>query len=113
MQRFKPIDTLVTKGDIFSLSQCPKSDLEIQAMKGTPYASVVESLMYAQVCTRLDIAYIVGMLGRYLSNPRMDHWKAVKRVMWYLQKTKDYMLTYWRSDQLEIIGYSDFDYVGC
>ncbi|RVW74575.1 Copia protein [Vitis vinifera] len=26
------------------------------------------SLMYAQVCTRPDIAYIVGMLGRYLSN---------------------------------------------
>ncbi|KAL6329146.1 hypothetical protein AAG906_011599 [Vitis piasezkii] len=29
------------------------------------------SLMYAQVCTRPDIAYIVGMLGRYLSNPEI------------------------------------------
>ena len=29
--------------------------------------------MYVQVCTRPDIAYIVGMLGRYLSNPKMDH----------------------------------------
>ncbi|RVW14809.1 hypothetical protein CK203_072185 [Vitis vinifera] len=27
------------------------------------------SLMYAQVCTRPDIAFVVGMLGRYLSNP--------------------------------------------
>ena len=62
--------------------------------------------MYAQVCTLPDIAYIVGMLGRYLSNPGMDHWKAAKRVMRYLQRTKDYMLTYRRSDQLEIIGYS-------
>ena len=43
----------------------------------------------------------------------MDHWKAVKRVMRYLQKTKDYMLTYRRLDQLEIIGYSDSDYAGC
>ena len=30
-------------------------------MKGTPYASVVGSLMHAQVCTRPNIAYIVGM----------------------------------------------------
>ena len=69
--------------------------------------------MYAQVCTHLDITYIVGILGRYLSNPGMDHWKAVKRVMRYLQRIKDYMLTYRRSDQLEIIDYFDSDFVGC
>ena len=69
--------------------------------------------MCAQVCTRPDIAFIVGMLGRYLSNPGMDHWKATKRVMRYLKRTKDYMLTYSRSDQLEIIGYSDSDFAGC
>ena len=33
--------------------------------------------------------------------------------MQYLQKTKDFMLTYHKSNQLEIIGYSDYDYVGC
>ena len=69
--------------------------------------------MYAQVCMCPDIAYIVGMLGRYLSNPSMDHWKNAKRVMWYLQRTKDYMLTYQRSYHLEIVGYSDFDFMGC
>ena len=53
-------------------------------MKGTPYASVVGSLMYDRVCICLDIAYIVGMLDRYLSNPRMDNWEAIKRVMRYL-----------------------------
>ncbi|CAA3026216.1 Retrovirus-related Pol poly from transposon TNT 1-94, partial [Olea europaea subsp. europaea] len=71
------------------------------------------SLTYAQVCMRPDIAYIVGMPGRYLSNPGMDHWKVAKWVMRYLQRTKDYMLTYRRSDQLEIVGYSDFDFAGC
>ena len=69
--------------------------------------------MYAQVCTRPDIAYIVGMLGRYLSNLGKDHWRAAKRVMRYLQRTKDYMLTYRKLDQLEIIGYSDSDFAGC
>ena len=69
--------------------------------------------MYAQVCTRPDIAYIVGMLGRYLSNPGKDHWIAAKRVMRYLQRTKNYMFTYQKLSQLEIIGYSDSDFVGC
>lgn len=96
-----------------SVSQCPKNDLEIKEMQKIPYSSAIGSLMYAQVCTRPDIAYIVGMLGRYLSNPGMDRWKAAKRVMQYLQRTKDYMLTYRRSDQLEIIGYSDSDFAGC
>ena len=82
-------------------------------MQKIPYASAVGSLMYAQVCTRSDIAYIIGMLGRYLSNPGMDHWIAVKRVMRYFQKTKDYMLTYRKSEQLEVIGYSDSDFAGC
>ncbi|XP_022638831.1 uncharacterized protein LOC106768719 isoform X3 [Vigna radiata var. radiata] len=43
----------------------------------------------------------------------MDHWKATKKVLRYLQGTKYYMLTYKRSDHLEVIGYSDSDYVGC
>ena len=49
--------------------------------------------MYAQTCTRLDISFAVGMLGRYQSNPGMEHWKAVKKDMRYFQGTKDYMLT--------------------
>ena len=68
--------------------------------------------MYAQVCTCLNIAYIVRMIGKYLSNPRMDHWKAAKKVIRYLQRTKDYMLTSMRLDQLEIIGF-DYDFVEC
>ena len=113
MQDCKPGDTPVSKGDKFSLCQCPKNDLETKEMQKIPYASAVGSLMYAQVCTRPSIAYIVGMLGRYLSNPGLDHWKAAKQVMRYLQRTKDFMLTYRKSDQLEIIGYSDSNFVGC
>ena len=82
-------------------------------MKNIPYASVVGSLMYAQVCTRPDIAFVVGMLGRYQSNPGLDHWRAAKKVMRYLQGTKDYMLMYRRTDNLEVTGYSDSDFAGC
>ncbi|XP_042988660.1 secreted RxLR effector protein 161-like [Carya illinoinensis] len=82
-------------------------------MQTIPYSSVVGSLMYAQVCTRPDIAYVVGVLGRYLSNPGLAHWKAAKKVLRYLQGTKDLVLTYQRSDILDIVGYSDADFVGC
>ena len=69
----------VVKGDIFCELQCPKNDLEKKHMDKIPYASTVGSIMYAQVCTRPEIAYVVGMLGRYHSNPGIDHWKAVKK----------------------------------
>ena len=50
------------------------------------------------------------MLGRYLSDSRQSHWKADKKFLRYLQGTKDLMLTYWRIDTLEVVGYSDSDY---
>lgn len=103
----------VVKGDVFGSFQCPKTETERDQMKLIPYASVVGSLMYAQVCTRPDIAYITGMLGRYQSNPGLDHWKAAKKVLRYLQGTKDHKLVYKRSDNLEVIGYSDSDFAKC
>ena len=63
----------IQKGDNYSLMQCPKNELERKQMEQIPYASIVGSLMYAQTCTRADISFAVGMLGRYQSNPGMDH----------------------------------------
>ena len=85
--------------------QCPKSELEKEQMNSIPYASVVGSLIYAQTCTIPDISFAVGILGRYQSNLGLDHWKAVKKVLRYLQGTKNHMLTYKRCDHLEVIGY--------
>lgn len=108
-----PSKAPVVKGDVFGSFQCPKTEVEKEQMRMIPYASVVGSLMYAQVCTRPDIAYIAGMLGRYQTNPGQDHWTAAKKVLRYLNGTKDYKLTYRRSDNLELIGYSDSDFAKC
>jgi hypothetical protein len=81
-------------------------------MKMVPYASTVESLQYAQVCTRADIAYVTGLLGRFQSNLGPEHWKLVKKVLRYLQGTKGLMLTYRKTESLRIVGYSDSDYAG-
>ena len=72
-------------------------------MKAIPYSSVIGCLMYAQVCARLDIAFVVGVLGKYLSSLGQSHWKAAKKVLRYLLSTKDLMLTYRRTDTLVIV----------
>ncbi|RDX99643.1 hypothetical protein CR513_17284, partial [Mucuna pruriens] len=87
-------DTLIAKGDKFSFKQCSNSDLERNEMQKVSYASTVGSLMY-------------------LSDSGMQHWKAVKRMMRYLRRTKGHMLTYRKSEDLEIVGYSDFDFARC
>ena len=63
-------------------------------MKQVPYRQLVGALMYLAVATRPDIAYAVGVLGRFSSNPSPSHWKAAKHLCRYLQGTKDYRLTY-------------------
>ncbi|GJR74347.1 zinc finger, CCHC-type containing protein [Tanacetum coccineum] len=40
-----------------------------------------------------DIAFAVGKLSRYTSNPGTQHWQAIQRVLKYLKKTMDYRLT--------------------
>ena len=46
---------------------------EIDRMKAVPYALAVGSLQYAQVCTRPDLAFVTGILGRYQSNLGIDN----------------------------------------
>ena len=62
--------------------------------------------MYAMLCTSPDICYLVGMVSQYQSNLGSKHWQAVKHILKYLQRTRDYMLVY-RFEDLIPIGYTD------
>ena len=73
MKNCSPGDTPVTKEDKLSLLQYPKNNYQQEQMKDIPHSSTVESLMFAQVYTRPDIAYIIKKLDRYLCNPEIDH----------------------------------------
>ena len=53
------------------------------------------------------------MLGIYQSNQGIDHWKAAKKVMRYLQGTKDYMFMCRQIDNLDVISYSDSGFASC
>ncbi|GKC04019.1 hypothetical protein Tco_0995629 [Tanacetum coccineum] len=52
-----------------SLKDCPVRDCNVKRMSKVPYANAVGSLMYLMVCTRLDIAYAVSVVSKYLANP--------------------------------------------
>ncbi|KAL5576981.1 hypothetical protein UlMin_018680 [Ulmus minor] len=113
MHSCTPGKALIVKGDKLSNAQCRQNDEERRHMKMVSYSSVVGSLMYAQVCTHQDISFAVAVLGRYLSDPGTSHWQAVKKVLRYLQGTKDHMLTYRRTNNLDIVGFCDANFGGC
>lgn len=102
----------MSKGDKLTKQQCPKNDHEKAEMESKPYARLVGSLMYAQVCTRPDLSFAVGILSRFQSNPGHGHWVAGKKVLRYLQRTKSHMLVYRQVKELELVGFADSDFAG-
>ncbi|KAH9765249.1 hypothetical protein KPL70_001801 [Citrus sinensis] len=74
------------------------------------YASAIGSLMYAMHCTRPDIAFAVCKMSRFTSNPSVEHWKVIGRILGYLKKTINLGLFY--NDYPEVLeGYSDASWV--
>lgn len=92
-----------------SSDQCPTTPIEIEKMKAIQYASAIGSLMYAIMCTRPDICYVVGMVNGYESNPGREHWAAVKHIIKYMKRTEDYMLVYGAESHVSI-RYTDSDF---
>lgn len=68
-----------------SKQQEPVEDDEIAYMRSVPYSSVVGSIMYAMVCSRLDLTHNVCVVSRFMGNPGKEHWNAVKWVLRYLK----------------------------
>ena len=48
-----------------SVDKYPKVDDEKEFMSKNPYQFVVDSLMYAMIATRLDIAFVVGATSKF------------------------------------------------
>ena len=88
MKDCAPRDMPIAKGDKFYLLQCPRNEIKNKEMENIPYASAIRSLMYAQFCKCSNVAYIVGMLCRYLSNLGMVHWEGNKMVYAVFTKNK-------------------------
>ena len=60
--------------------------------------------------TRPDLAYAIGKLARFSSNPSQDHWDALRRVLTYLKNFPDIRLELVKGASIAPEGYVDADY---
>ena len=111
MHDCKPMDTLVEKNLSLNFDMCPKTPNEKEQKSKIPYSSVVGGLIYAMMCTRPDICYVVGLASRFQSNPGPKHWMAVKRILRYLKGTSDYVLCHQGKD-LRLARYTNANWGG-
>jgi len=71
MENAKAVSTPLATHFKLSGKQSPSNETEKSYMQRVPYAYVVVRLMCAMVCTRPDIAHVVGTFSRFLTNPGM------------------------------------------
>ena len=68
MKNAKPVSTPLAIHFKLIKEMCPETQEEIDYMFRIPYSSAVGSLMYSMVCTRPDIAHVVGVVSSYMNN---------------------------------------------
>ena len=77
----------------------------------TMYRQLVGSLIYLTL-TRPDISYVVGVVSRYMSNPKKPHLDAVRRILRYVKGTINFGIQYKKTNDCQVMGYCDADYAG-
>ena len=108
-----PVAIPMQVGTQLSKEDCPLPGTpEMVEMGIVPYREVVGGLMYLACSTRADISHAVGEVARFVSNPGLAHWKAVKQICKYLIGTSDFGLHYdgKQSDIDQVYGFSDADW---
>jgi hypothetical protein len=102
----KPVSTPMS----FATSLGPDGDGE--TVEQRKYRSMIGSLLYL-TATRPDIQFIVGLCTCFQSSPRSSHQTAVQRVFRYLKHILEFEIWYSASSSLDLVGFSDANFVGC
>jgi hypothetical protein len=87
-------------------------DEDGEAVDQREYMSMIGSLMYL-TATRPDIQFTVGLCVRFQASTRSSHQMTVQRVFRYLKHTPEFGIWYSASSSLDLVGFSDADFVGC
>ena len=103
----KPVQTPV---DIST--KLEKASENFEMFDITQYQSVVGSLLYISTRTRPDISYAVNQVSKYCSNPTVQHWNVVKRILSYLRGTTNLGILYCKQNDLDLFEFSDSDWTG-
>ena len=63
-------------------------------MHSIDYGGAIGLLQYLSCTTCLDIAFAVGQLASFTSDPGVAHWNAIKHLFCYIQGSIDFSITY-------------------
>ena len=77
----------------------------------TSFKQLVGCLRYL-TATRPDLIYSVNLVSRYMEKPGESHLSAAKRILRYVQGTREYGIQYKRGEDASLVGYVDSDYAG-
>ena len=67
-------------------------------MQDKPYKSALGALLYMRL-TRADLLQAISECARFAQNPGPIHWMAIKRIMRYLNGTRNFGLAYKRTNK--------------
>jgi hypothetical protein len=68
--------------------------------------------MHLMIQTRSDLAYSVSRLAQFMSNSTDDHWIALKRILRYLNESKELRILYKKAPESLILKtWIDFSWV--
>jgi phage anti-repressor protein len=71
---------------------CPITEDDKEYCNKLPYKSILGQLLYIAITARPDIATAISECGRFAINPGIDHWKALLKIVAYLNTTQNYEL---------------------
>jgi len=106
MDKCKVVSTPISKR-----CHLDQDDVE-NSVEQTKHRGLIGSLLYLTT-SRPDIMFVVCMCARFQYVPNESHYNVAKRILKYLQGTKEVGLWYPCHVSLNLIGYSDYDFVGC
>jgi hypothetical protein len=110
MQHARPVSTPLEDARLHKQDD----SIPVDNARRSLYQSIVGSLMWCAMSARPDMAFTVGYLSRFNSNPSEQHLQAAKRALAYIRKTTELVLTLGGtgSGKGRLIGYCDSDYAG-
>ncbi|XP_038987033.1 secreted RxLR effector protein 161-like [Phoenix dactylifera] len=73
------------------------------------YRSLADSLMYL-TNARLDILHYISLIFRFIKQPSKLHFVAAKRILRYLQGTKEFGIKYVKEEDSKLVGFTDSDW---
>jgi isopentenyldiphosphate isomerase len=106
MAEIKPVSTLM------SIAAALDPDENSEAVDQREYQSMIGSLLYL-TATQPDIQFVVCLCSCFQASSRSSHRTIVQRMFRYLKQTREFGIWYSASSSLDLVGFSDADFMGC